>query len=113
MTTGNPNSLVTVLLCLLVVGLFVSADAPQGPGASYYLNWQLWEGGIRNKEVMLRSLDQVLRIHVEQQVITAMALAGNEQEMLNRFEIGLKRALEMQKKMRTIIEKVYEEEGKK
>jgi len=93
--------------------LFVAADAPQGPGLTYYTNWRLWEGGIRNKDVMLRSLDQVLRIHVEQQVVTAMALAGNEREMLDRFETGLKRALDMQKKMQAIIEKVYAEEAAK
>ena len=102
--------IVVLLLCML---LLIAADAPQGPGASYYLNWRLWEGGIRDKDVMLRSLDQVLRIHVEQQVITAMALAGNEREMLDRFEVGLKRALDMRKKMQVIIEKVYAEEAAK
>jgi len=102
-----------VLIALLIVGrIFGTDEARSQPLDNPFLACQLLQGGIQSKNSLLAAWEIMLLVHVSKTADNIVALPGSQEQQIQIFENGLRRAIKIDIEVRKIIDRVYAEQAK-
>src|SRR5262245_4785939 len=104
-----------VLLALLILGKILGGDEARGQGhvmENPFTTCQLVQKGIRDKEAVTAALQIMMVLHMMRTADNIVAFPTMEDQQIAAFEVGLRRAIALDAKLRAVIERVYGEQKK-
>src|SRR5262245_42441296 len=96
-----------VLIALFILGrIFGTDEARSQPIDNPFVACQWLQGGIQGNAAMLAAWEVMLLVHMTKTADNIVAFPGIEDQQMKAFEIGLRRAINIDTKVREIINKI-------